>query len=160
MCILVYLNISNYKRISKPNNFTTEKQSEFVIIDNENTGKILEEFVIDYKIINGYDVTYKINELDSVTFGVLDDSTLGVCHTVLTHTGDLRGKINLNNSIKANYTIHKIVLYHELGHWFGLGHGSCDIMCEELDKDMVNDIVENWYMDVYSLMLLIDKINR
>jgi hypothetical protein len=99
---------------------TTNVQIDYVFI-----GFILDEFVDD-AINHGLDsskVVSHIRMLDGIYMRPLDDK-LGVtlCKEDSLSPNGLRGAIFIDDNLYMSYSILKLTVYHELGHWFGLDH--------------------------------------
>ena len=131
---------------------TTSVHIDYIFI-----GFILDEFVED-AIENGLDsstVVSHIRMLDGIYMYNLDDK-LGVtiCKKDSLSPNGLRGIIIVDNRLYMNYSILKLTVYHELGHWFGLDHTN-GIMRKNSKKSF--KVLYRWDKNVKKIMRDIKK---
>lgn len=136
-----------------------ELDTSSVNIDYNFIGFILDEFVDD-AIKHGLDSSKVVNHirmLDGIYMRDLDDK-LGVTickEDSLSPTG-LRGIIFIDEALFMSYSLLKLTVYHELGHWFNVKHGK-GIMRKDSRKAF--KVLYAWDRNVKRFMKQIEKNN-
>jgi len=142
----------------------SQSDSTYIEIDTSSVhinyafiGFILDEFVDD-AIEQGLDsltVVKHIRMLDGIYMSLLDNK-LGVtmCKEDSLSPNGIRGLILIDTRLFMSYSMLKLTVYHELGHWFGLEHRN-GIMRKDSKKAYL--ILYKWDKSVKRLM---KKIKR
>ena len=133
---------------------TTSVNVDYIFI-----GFILDEFVDD-AIEQGLDSSKVVNHirmLDGIYMRDLDDK-LGVtlCKEDSLSPNGLRGIIFIDSRLFMSYSLLKLTVYHELGHWFNIDHGK-GIMRKDSRKAF--KVLYAWDRNVKRFMKQIEKNN-
>lgn len=132
--------------------------SSITFVDNLYTKKVLLDFIADVSKnnLNHFKVFNKIENLYGII--ILDLKPYKLLGLTIYHSS-INGLIVLDERLLYDFNLFKFVLYHELGHWFGLKHCNCtnDIMLNKYSKEDVKILIKNWN---FSVKLFFEKIKE
>lgn len=119
--------------------------SSLTLVDNLYTKRVLLDFIADASKnnLNHFNFFNKIEQLHGII--VLDLKPYKLLGLTIYHSS-INGLIVLDERLLYDFKLFKFVLYHELGHWFGLKHCNCtdSIMLNKYSKEDVELLIENW----------------
>lgn len=150
--LIILFSILPIASLSQEDTTYTKIDTSSVHIDYIFIGFILDEFVED-AIKYGLDpskVVTHIRMLDGIYMTPLDDKLgITVCKEDSLSPNGLRGAIFVDDNLFMSYSILKLTVYHELGHWFGLNHTN-GIMRKDSRKAF--KVLYHWNRNVKKLM--------
>ena len=132
--------------------------SSITFVDNLYTKKVLLDFIADASKndLNHFKVFNKIENLYGII--ILDLKPYKLLGLTIYHSS-INGLIVLDERLLYDFNLFKFVLYHELGHWFGLKHCQChnEIMLNKYSKEDVELLINNWNI---STKIFFEKIKE
>lgn len=101
----------------------TEIDTNGVSINHPMINRFVNTFIEDANIRNIYGVEKHINKLDFIHIGeILRFNVMGITSVRNVNKPNMRAGIIIDESLLDNENTFVYVLYHELGHWFGMDH--------------------------------------
>ena len=156
--LILLFSIIPFMSLSQEDSTYIELDTSIVHVDYVLVGLILDEFLED-AVKNGLDssiVTNHLKMLDGIYMDSLDDRLgVTVCKKDSLSPIGIRGIIFLDQELFLSYSVLKLTVYHELGHWFGIGHTRGGIMKE--NSENVFKVLYKWDKEVKVLMKMIKK---